>query len=619
MNNPNEFSNNNIFESEDILSKGSTPLLVDENTALNLENSDGAYIDSLVRESANLTPLKTKSEATNSADQTDVDTISGVKANFSSAIANVNYAVIAVGQLTVDSISDFDGDPLNPSDDAYIYAADGFDFKSNQDFPILRDSSGKPILDENGKQQLLENAVVVSDTYSKAKINVNNYRGLIPPQIGERPDLELTDYAELVATELDNRIPEGVKPVIFDANKNKIDTVQDWNNKFPQGGTPEEPTYVKVTGSKLDIPSNLNLSNYVIVVEKGDISFKSNSNDLNNVLLQTENGKIDANGLNANNTALLASKNIAIKGQTQFTGDNLIANAQGKVEFSSRVTTPGDTDNLSVFAADDLEFRSLSEVNGQLLTADDLIVRSQATFRGLLGAKGDITLNSPVSVYGTNKEIESPEITATIDSITVDEGNEGDEATVATLNLSLSGESASFLSVDYGTSDDTAVAGSDYQTTAGTVSFNPGETSKTIEIPIVRDNVNEPDEAFKVQLTNPNGVTLTNDTAVVNIINDDLPPEIAIDNVSLTEVDEGTSNAIFTVSLDNPSSYEVTVDYATEDGTAIAGEDYSAQTGTLIFEPGETTKTIEVVVTGDKVFEIDEGFQVNLTNLGVSH
>ena len=611
MNNSNEFSNNNIFESEDILSKGSTPLLVDENSELNLENSEGAYVDSLIRESSNLTPLKAESEAANSTDSADVDTISGAKANFSSTIANVNYAVIAGGQLTVSSQGDFDGDPLILQDDANIYAADGFDFRSNQAFPILRDSSGKPILDENGKQQLLENAVVVSDTYSKANISVNNYIGLIPPQIGERPNQELTDYADLVTTELDNRVTEGVEPVIFDAKKNKINSVQDWNNKFPQGGTAEEPTYVKVTGGKLDIPSNLNLSNYVIVVEKGDISFKSSSNDLNNVLLQAENGKIDANGLNANNTALLASQNINIRGQTQFTGDNLIANAQGRVEFSSRVTTPSDTDNLSVFAADDLEFRSPSEVNGQLLTADDLIVRSQATFRGSLGAKGDITLNSPVSVYGTNKEIESPEITATIDSVTVDEGNEGDEVQLANVTVALSESSASAVSVDYATSDDTAIAGEDYQATRGTVSFNPSETTKTIEIPIVGDSIDEGDEAFEVQLSNPDGITLSEDTAVVSIIDDDEPPEIATGDVV---VNEATSSTDFTVTLNNPSSRNVTVDFATADGAAVAGSDYQATSGTLTFEPGEVSKTVTVAVTEDNLDESDESFFLNLDN-----
>ena len=63
---------------------------------------------------------------------------------------------------------------------------------------------------------------------------------------------------------------------------------------------------------------------------------------------------------------------------------------------------------------------------------------------------------------------------------------------------------------------------------------------------------------------------------------------------------------------DPPSDAPVTVNFATADGTAAAGEDYVAASGTLTFAPGETTKTITVVVKGDKQKEADETFSVNL-------
>jgi len=59
----------------------------------------------------------------------------------------------------------------------------------------------------------------------------------------------------------------------------------------------------------------------------------------------------------------------------------------------------------------------------------------------------------------------------------------------------------------------------------------------------------------------------------------------------------------------------VTVDYATADGTATAGDDYEEASGTLTFAEGETTKTIEVTVNGDTDIEDDETFTVNLSNV----
>ena len=91
-------------------------------------------------------------------------------------------------------------------------------------------------------------------------------------------------------------------------------------------------------------------------------------------------------------------------------------------------------------------------------------------------------------------------------------------------------------------------------------------------------------------------------------------PRISIDDVTLAEGDAGTTNAVFTVTLSEPSDQVVTVDYATAAGTAAASVDYWPTTGTLTFQPGETEQTIAVPVVGDLVNETDETFTVNLTN-----
>jgi hypothetical protein len=96
----------------------------------------------------------------------------------------------------------------------------------------------------------------------------------------------------------------------------------------------------------------------------------------------------------------------------------------------------------------------------------------------------------------------------------------------------------------------------------------------------------------------------------VNITNPQ--PTIAISDVTVSE-QPSPANAVFNVSLTNTSSLTVTVNFATADGTATAPNDYSAQSGTLTFAPGETLKTISVPVTSDGFQELTETFVVNLS------
>jgi hypothetical protein len=92
------------------------------------------------------------------------------------------------------------------------------------------------------------------------------------------------------------------------------------------------------------------------------------------------------------------------------------------------------------------------------------------------------------------------------------------------------------------------------------------------------------------------------------------PPTLAIGDVTVTEGNAGTVNATFTVTLSAAYGQPVTVNYKTANGTATAGSDYVAKTGTLTFAPGETTKAITVAVLGDQVFEPNETFVVNLSS-----
>jgi hypothetical protein len=84
-------------------------------------------------------------------------------------------------------------------------------------------------------------------------------------------------------------------------------------------------------------------------------------------------------------------------------------------------------------------------------------------------------------------------------------------------------------------------------------------------------------------------------------------------DVAVTEGNAGTTSAVFTVSLSTTLVQTVTVGYATVDGTATAGSDYTARTGTLTFAPGTTTQSVTVPVTGDNLDENDETFNLTLS------
>ena len=110
-------------------------------------------------------------------------------------------------------------------------------------------------------------------------------------------------------------------------------------------------------------------------------------------------------------------------------------------------------------------------------------------------------------------------------------------------------------------------------------------------------------------------VTLADNQGQGTIPNDDAAT-LSINDVSVTEGNTGTTQAIFTVTLDNAVDAAVNVDFATGDGTALAGSDYTAASGTLRFVglAGET-QTVTVDVVGETLVELDETFLVNLTNL----
>lgn len=199
-----------------------------------------------------------------------------------------------------------------------------------------------------------------------------------------------------------------------------------------------------------------------------------------------------------------------------------------------------------------------------------------------------------------------------INNLTIAEGASG--TSIANFTVSLSAASSNTVTVNYATANNTAAAGSDYGAASGTLTFTPGQTSRTISVTINGDTTLEPNETFFVNLTSPSNATISDSQGTGTITNDDAQPTISINDVSVSEGDTGTTNAGFTVSLSNASSQTITVNYATANSSATAGDDYVNASGTLTFTPGQTSQSLSVGIKGDVLNEETVSFRVNLTS-----
>jgi chitinase len=244
-------------------------------------------------------------------------------------------------------------------------------------------------------------------------------------------------------------------------------------------------------------------------------------------------------------------------------------------------------------------------------TIDDGIVEGPQQFSLVLSTAANAVLGSNTATATLLNIDTPPEIS--VSSASRDEGDLG----LRTLDfiVTLSTDHAAPVTVHYATIDGTAVAGSDYTPVSGTLTFAPGVTSLVVPVTILNDTLYEAAETFKLVLSDPSNATLSHSTAVGTIFDNDDPPPAAISGVTANEGDLGTLTPFtFTVTLSTPSGVAGSVDYATSDGTAIAGRDYQAASGTLVFEPGVTSLTITIDVIGNNLDEPDKVFTVNLSH-----
>jgi Ca2+-binding RTX toxin-like protein len=199
--------------------------------------------------------------------------------------------------------------------------------------------------------------------------------------------------------------------------------------------------------------------------------------------------------------------------------------------------------------------------------------------------------------------------------VAVDDGIVDESGGFARFNVTLDRPSTSLVTVQATTADGTAVAGADYDAQAvQTLAFAPGETSKTVLVPLRNDGTAEGIEFFDLQLGNAVNATLGDVRGHMAIGISDLAT-VATPTVSAAAIwaPESGTTLDFVVSLSAPSTQQVSVNYSNSNGTAANGSDYVALSGTLVFTPGQTVQVVRIPLLDNLVAESAESFSLNLS------
>ena len=269
------------------------------------------------------------------------------------------------------------------------------------------------------------------------------------------------------------------------------------------------------------------------------------------------------------------------------------------------VTVAGATGDLTV-SSETLDFTTTTWSTRQTVTVsaaedEDAIVDPPVTLTHTVSGGGYGGVTAP-NVEVTIRENDIPGVTITPTELEVTEG--GRENYMVVLDTEPTGP----VTVTVG-----GVTG-DVMVSPASVPFTQSNwaTAQTMTVMAAEDEdaLDDPPVTLTHTVSGGNYTGVTAPNVVVKILDNDVPA-LSIEDA---EVSEGDGEISFAVTMDGPSSRTVRVDWATADGTATAGQDFTARKGELVFEPGETRQKAKVPVLDDTVVEPDETFKVKLSN-----
>ncbi|HVT16614.1 MAG TPA: Calx-beta domain-containing protein [Thermoanaerobaculia bacterium] len=309
--------------------------------------------------------------------------------------------------------------------------------------------------------------------------------------------------------------------------------------------------------------------------------------------------------------ARAANYTVTATAQLTFVPQDLTINVGDSVTWTN---SSGITHNV---AADDGSFRCANGCDGQ---GGDGTPAGNWTFTRVFNQAGTVAYHCQVhgTYYGhmvgsiVVRSASSPGMLG-FTSTSYSQPETGGHATI-TVQRSAGGSGT--VTVDYATSDGSAVAGKNYTPASGTLSWGDGDTSqKSFEVPVLDDGVQDGTHTVNLMLSNPTGgATLGQSAAVLSVTDNDRPASagaLAFASAAYS-VGENAGSVPITVNRSGGGSGAVSVHYATSDGTGVAGKNYTASSGTLNWGDADTAaKTFTVAVLDDGV--ADGNHSVNLT------
>jgi uncharacterized repeat protein (TIGR03806 family) len=342
-------------------------------------------------------------------------------------------------------------------------------------------------------------------------------------------------------------------------------------------------------------------------------------------LTSTSTGEIETSSATA---TILDDDNpptISISPATLIEGDSGQVTATFVVALTSRsgfdISADFATADISATAGEDYVAASgvITITAGDTTTAIDVLVNGDTldegdeTFAVSLSNPSNAGLGSASAmgmIVNDDSGAPPPVVISIGNSASVAEAAAG-----STLNfpVSLSSASAANIDIQYQTVAGTALSGADFVPQNSSITILAGATSGNILVSVVDDTVDEANESLSVQLISVSSGLIGTPTGTGTILDNDDSPSLSIGDASINEGNSGSSVLSFPVSLSSASGLDVTASYQSNDGSAIAGEDYVAASGQVVISAGSTSATISITVSGDTVYEADETFDVSLT------
>ncbi len=363
-------------------------------------------------------------------------------------------------------------------------------------------------------------------------------------------------------------------------------TVQQVNipifNGVPDGATTVNLQLTNATGSALYSPSNAVLSILDKTLAKGAFEFSQTN------YIVTQNG--GSGQTLATITVLRTNGAAGVVSVSYYTVDGTAAGGVNYVPTQGHLTF-GDGVLSQTF--------TVPVINSSVAT---LALNLSLVLTNATGGAGLISpTDATLTILNTNTGFYFAALTNTAPE------NSG-FVTVTVMRNNMIGTS----SVTYGTMDGTAVAGTNYVSVGGVLTFADGQFSTNIIVPLIYDPMVTGDLKFTLGLFNPVGGQLIA-PSVTTVIVQDADAGVSFTNATTTVLKNGT-NAVLAVVCSNPRVEPVSVSYGTVDGTATNGIDYTATNGTLVFTNGVTTNYITVPILNNQSLEGNVNFSVALTN-----